>query len=214
MTPVIDIHTHRLDAPHAIISVEPHLFAPQPGLLYSVGHHPWSPVPSSLDALTRAASHPQVVAVGETGIDTLRGASVGEQELLFSQHISLAQELGKPVIAHMVRSSQQLITVWRRLSPVGTSLIIHGMRGNANVARTLINAGCYLSFGEHFNPEALRATPHDRILAETDESTLPIEQIIAAMAHTLNLTPSELTAIITRNTHTLLRQNPTTDYPD
>ncbi|MBQ0069389.1 MAG: TatD family hydrolase, partial [Bacteroidales bacterium] len=174
MTPIIDIHTHRLDAgPEAIISVEPATFAPQPGNLYSVGYHPWSGIPQSLGALDAIANHPQVVAIGETGLDALRGVSIAEQELLFAHHIALAQQLGKPVIAHMVRTSQQLIKVWRHMQPSGISLIIHGMRGNENVARTLIDAGCYLSYGERFNPNALRATPHDRILAETDESTKP-----------------------------------------
>lgn len=205
MTPVIDIHTHRLDAgPQAIISVEPHLFAPQPGHLYSVGHHPWSGIPQSLDTLSQAAIHPQVVAVGETGIDSLRGASVAEQEELFARHITLAQQLGKPVIAHMVRTSQQLINVWRRMKPAGISLVIHGMRGNANVARTLVDAGCHLSYGEHFNPLALQATPQDRILAETDESTRSISDIITTMACTLGTTPEALTAIISHNTTAIL----------
>lgn len=205
MTPIIDIHTHRLDAgPEAIISVDPTAFAPQPGRLYSVGYHPWSGIPQSLGALDAIANHPQVVAIGETGLDALRGVPIAEQELLFAHHIALAQQLGKPVIAHMVRTSQQLIKVWRHMQPSGISLIIHGMRGNENVARTLIDAGCYLSYGERFNPNALRATPPDRILAETDESTKPISDIIAAMASTLGTTPEALTAIISHNTATLL----------
>ncbi len=205
MTPVTDIHTHRTDAPPgSVISVEPQDFAPLPGRLYSVGHHPWSPVPMSLNELERAALHPQVVAVGETGIDSLRGASVAEQEELFASHIALAAQLGKPVIAHMVRTSQQLIKTWRHMHPAGTALIIHGMRGNENVARTLLDAGCYLSYGERFNTAALRATPLDRILAETDESITPISDIITAMARTLDLSPTALTAIIATNAGRLL----------
>ena len=205
MTPIIDIHTHRLDAgPEAIISVEPAAFAPQPGRLYSVGYHPWSNIPQSLDDLTAIAAHPQVVAIGETGLDALRGASIAEQELLFAHHIALAQQLGKPIIAHMVRTSQQLIKVWRRMQPSGISLIIHGMRGNENVARTLIDAGCYISYGEHFNPKALRATPLDRILAETDESLTPITQIIASHATALNLACEDYLSQLQQNTHSTL----------
>lgn len=205
MTSIIDIHTHRLDAgPEAIISVEPEAFAPQPGHLYSVGYHPWSSIPQSLDDLTAIATHPQVVAIGETGLDALRGASIAEQEQLFAHHIALAQQLSKPVIAHMVRTSQQLIKVWRRMQPCGISLVIHGMRGNENVARTLIDAGCYLSYGEHFNPNALRATPLDRILAETDESLTPITQIIATQATALNLTCEDYLTQLQQNTHSAL----------
>ena len=41
MTPIIDIHTHHLDADGALISVAPQDFDPQPGKWYSVGFHPW-----------------------------------------------------------------------------------------------------------------------------------------------------------------------------
>ncbi len=206
MTPILDIHTHRLDATGAIISVEPHRFDPQPGLYYSVGHHPWSPIPHSLDVLATTATHPQVLAVGETGLDSLRGAPIDQQQVLLEQHIDLAQQLHKPIIAHMVRTSQQLVTTWRRMAPQGIALIVHGMRGNAHVARTLIDAGCYLSYGEHFNPAALLATPLDRLLAETDETLTPIHTIITHLATTLGLTPEHLTAILTANAHRALNQ--------
>ncbi len=199
MTTILDIHTHRLDATGAVISVEPGDFDPQPGRLYSVGIHPWSPIPQSLEPLTSALAHPQVAAVDETGLDALRGAPLGQQQALLERHIVLARQLGKPVVAHMVRTSQQLVTTWRKMDTQGIALIVHGMRGNANVARTLVNAGCYLSYGERFNPDALLATPLDRILAETDESPVSIHDIVATMAHTLALDPEHLTDIIADN---------------
>lgn len=36
--------------------------------------------------------------------------------------------------------------------------------------------------GEHFNPDTLAAVPRDRLLAETDESSRSIEEIIDAMS--------------------------------
>ena len=207
MTPVIDIHTHRPDAPQgSVINVEPAHFAPLPGRLYSVGHHPWSAVPESLESLWHIAVHPQVVAIGETGLDSLRGAPLEVQTDIFKQHIAVAQAANKPIVAHMVRTSGLLIKAWREMRPEGIALAIHGMRGNENVARTLVEAGCYLSYGERFNAAALMATPLDRILAETDESITPIEQIIASMARTLGMNPATLTAIIAHNTATLLHR--------
>lgn len=208
MNAVIDIHTHNLHASsHAVVSVEPQVFTPQPGLLYSVGIHPWNSdndCSAALDELSKIVQHPQVVAVGETGLDPVRGAALDYQLELFKAHIAIADAAGKPVVAHMVRTSQPLIKAWREMSPRHSSIIIHGMRGNENVARNLIDAGCYLSFGIRFNPAALCVTPLNRILAETDESPVPIESVIENMAQTLSLSSSELQSIITRNTATLL----------
>ena len=49
----------------------------------------------------------------------------------------------------------------------------------------LLRAGCYISFGSEFNPEALRAMPLDRILAETDNDDVTIEQVINRISGTL-----------------------------
>jgi TatD DNase family protein len=45
------------------------------------------------------------------------------------------------------------------------------------LAKQALKAGCYLSFGEHFNPESVRITPPEKKLFETDESELSIEEI-------------------------------------
>jgi TatD DNase family protein len=82
------------------------------------------------------------------------------------------------------------------------------MRGNANVARTLLDAGCYLSYGPRFNPEALKSTPMDRLLIETDDSDTPITTVASLAAQTLHLTIDEITSTATANTHRLLMNGP------
>lgn len=44
---ITDIHTHNLNAPNALICVEPSEFAPSEGKLYAVGIHPGTPLPAS-----------------------------------------------------------------------------------------------------------------------------------------------------------------------
>ena len=56
--------------------------------------------------------------------------------------------------------------------------IIHGFRNKPTIAEIYLKAGCLLSFGEKFSPEALDITPTDRLLAETDESEFSIDTII------------------------------------
>ena len=178
---MLDAHTHT-PAPNAIISVEPGNFSPSEGLFYSVGIHPWSPRPDAhSEALLRsAAHHPQVVAIGECGIDLLRGTlPLNEQVQLTLLHARLAEEAHKPLVLHCVRAYHLIARLLKEFRPT-QPWIIHGFRGNASVAHQLLRfPQVWLSFGEHFNPEALAATPPTRRLAETDCSTLPISTIAA-----------------------------------
>ena len=208
MMDILDFHTHRLDATGALIAVDPRRFDPQRGLWYSVGFHPWDNVESltdsDFDLLRQCAGHPQVLAVGETGIDRLRGGHLVEQGAAFVRHLQLAYALGKPVVVHNVRATQDILEARRSARLDDVTLVIHGMRGNANVARTLLDAGCYLSYGPRFNPEALKITPPHRLLIETDDSDTPITAVASLVAQTLHLTVDEITTTATANAQQLL----------
>ena len=179
---ILDVHTHNLTATNAIISVEPGDFKPVEGLFYSVGLHPWSAHRDAHhEALLRSAAvHPQVVAIGECGIDLVRSTldEAGQIELTLL-HARLAEELHKPLVLHCVRSFHIIARLLKEFSPT-QPWIIHGFRGNATVARQLLRfKQVWLSFGERFNADALAATPQNRRLAETDCSSRPIEEIAA-----------------------------------
>ena len=203
MTTIIDCHTHHPDAARALIAVSPREFDPQPGLWYSVGYHPWHDVDTlgqqEFALLEQCARHPQVLAIGETGMDRLRGASQQIQGQVFVRHLQLAHSLNKPVVAHCVRTAQELIALRRHAGLTDVALIIHGMRGNEHVAHMLLEAGCYLSYGTFFNPAALAATPLDRLLIETDDGDEPIHVVAARIATSLKMDIQQLIETVTRN---------------
>lgn len=179
-----DIHTHRTDAREAVISVNPWEFAPVDGLCYSVGIHPWQAARAAeadFDRLAECATSGNVLMIGECGIDKLRGGDLPMQMSVLERHIALSEQVGKPLVLHCVRASNELCRLRRQLRP-SMPWIVHGFRGNAHVASQLLDAGFYLSYGERFNPEALAITPADRLLAETDESLLPIDEIYRRLA--------------------------------
>ena len=202
---IIDIHTHNHDAPNALICVEPSEFAPSDGKLYAVGIHPWhaATVTAEIERLKSIASHPQVAAIGETGLDSRRGAPLNTQTDLFLQHIAIAEHVGKPLIVHMVRTSQEVLKLWNE-SQKSVPWVIHGMRGNPNVAHKLIDAEFYFSFGTQFNLDTLKAVPTDKILAETDDSPQSIDDVIATIAATLCISPDDAKVLVRRNAATLL----------
>ena len=179
-----DIHTHRADAREAVISVNPWEFNPVEGLYYSVGIHPWQvgrATDADFDRLAECARAGNVLMIGECGIDKLHGGDVSMQTDVLERHIALSEQVCKPLVLHCVRASNELCRLRRQLRP-HMPWIVHGFRGNARVASQLLDAGFYLSYGERFNPEALAVTPADRLLAETDESLLPIDEIHRRLA--------------------------------
>ncbi|MCM1490808.1 MAG: TatD family hydrolase [Muribaculum sp.] len=188
---IIDCHTHKpYPAPDAIISTSPIGFSPDKAQKWSVGLHPWH-LDLFCDSTMRikdeiwvelvaAAANPAVVAIGECGIDMIKGGMLATQMLAFRRQALLAERLKKPLVIHSVKAHDIIVGLKRDINPE-QPWIIHGFRNKPTIASIYLEAGCLLSFGEKFNPEALDITPPDRLLAETDESELPIASIIERM---------------------------------
>lgn len=207
---IFNFHTHDTSAHDAIISVSPACYNPQQGLLYSVGIHPWDTdrnLKQEWELLQTLCHHEQVVAIGETGLDSLRGAPLDIQIEIFKRHIALAEKVGKPLIVHCVRAWQHLITTWRRTAPHQVPLAVHGFRGNTNIAKQLIKEGFYLSFGQYFNIQALQATSLDRILIENDDSNTDITSIATSAAQALAMSTEQFTTLVSDNAHKFISNN-------
>lgn len=179
---IIDCHTHDHNRADAVISVAPTDFRPKEGFTYSVGIHPWSTVQSTnFSILAEAAAHPAVIAIGETGIDRLRGADTEIQKKIFERHITLSEQLHKPLILHVVKAVDEVLAIRKAMKP-RMPWIWHGFRGNAQMARQLTGKGIYLSLGERFNPKAAEVIDSDMLLLESDESMLSIREIAERVA--------------------------------
>lgn len=171
MTLITDVHTHRrAPAPGRIVNIDPSgPFAPLlPGQTYSAGIHPWRAERADMfGEVERLAACPEVVAIGETGLDKRRGPSLDIQIPLFRRHIDLAESVGKPLIVHCVGAWQELLVLPRPR----VMTIIHGFRGKPELARQLTAAGFFLSLGARYNPASERFA----LFRESDMSDLSDE---------------------------------------
>lgn len=172
----LDFHTHQLKR-DAIVNIDPTEVGddwhPQEGYTYSVGIHPWNTATytaADIERLERLAALPEVVAIGEAGLDTVHqpAAPVEEQVRLLEHHIALSERAEKPLILHVVKRWDEIIALRKRIKP-RQLWVIHGFRGKPQLARQLLAAGFGLSYGLKYNPEAYEITPPERRFRETDE---------------------------------------------
>lgn len=206
--PIFDIHHHgnepRANSVNSIMAGYP---LPAGDYLFSIGIHPWHTDNGDLnrlfEQLTEIMTDPRVVAVGETGLDRLRGGDITIQSEIFNRHLGLAIETGKPLIIHTVRATDILLPQLKKAAS-RIPVVIHGFRGKPAEALQLINAGAFISLGERFNPATAAIIPDERLLAETDESTLTIQSIISKIAEARHLETPQLEEQIILNTRTVL----------
>lgn len=166
----------------------------------SAGIHPWYiyNVREQLSNLESITSAPSVVAIGEAGLDKLAEASPDIQLDAFLQQASLAEKINKPLIIHCVKAWAELIAARKTIKP-HTPWIIHGFRGNGELAKQLIAQGFHLSFGQYFNPEALSVAWRDCLFAETDDKEIDIRTVYRQLASSLQIPLEEFTMAIEKN---------------
>ena len=178
---------------------------PIPGQWCSVGVHPWyihngKAMDRQLISLEQAAKHHRVVAIGEAGLDRLASIPPTLQEEAFTRQAALAEQLGKPLIIHCVKAWDELIRHKKTIRP-HVPWVIHGFRGNRLLAEQLLRQDFFLSFGEHFNPQALQAAWPDKLFAETDESSIGIRAVYRQLATALNQSPEAFATTLESNVH-------------
>lgn len=201
---ILDIHTHwqPLYPSQAIQSCLPEAFSPREGACYSVGIHPWYLCPESVESqwesLLAAVHHPQVVAIGEAGLDKLVDAPLLLQQSVFERQIELSESLNLPLVIHTVRAADELIALKKKYQP-RQAWVIHGFRGKQEQALQYIHQGFYLSFGEHYQESALHVVPLDRLFLETDESAVDIHLLYDRAASVLGMSAEELIKRIQQN---------------
>lgn len=209
----IDIHTHNHTANPEVISIfccdEEDVIVPY----CSVGIHPWNTILASTDSsfvenrrkqILSSALMPDVKAIGEVGLDVLRGAEMDIQIEVFRQMIAISEQTKKPLIIHQVKSLEHIIRLHRECRP-RQRWIIHGYRNKVEQARQLIHEGIELSFGQHFNTNALMLAWQEKALwLETDTAELTIEEIYRNAAVALGIDEEELKTYLYRKVIELL----------
>ena len=206
----IDFHTHRVPASKGVIAIVDGRD--------TWGIHPWKAYPLPLpegkgekrsfplgEDLGEAAGK---LAIGECGLDGLRGPSMERQEEVFIRQIKLSEEVEKPLIIHCVKALDRLLQLRKELHPT-QPWMFHGFRGKPQQLRSLLDAGFFVSFGFIHNEESLRICPIDRLLLETDDDERhSIAEIYNNVADKRGLEVTNLVKMMAENYRAFFQKEP------
>lgn len=157
-----------------------------PTLFAAVGIHPCDglEIPpaeetAALDTVRQLSAHPYAVAIGEIGLDYHWDTEQHDrQKALFDKQLSLAEEVGKPVIIHDRDAHGDTFDML--MAHPRVTGILHSYSGSPEMARQLCDKGWYLSFSGPVTyknaakvKDSCAIVPDEQLLLETDAPYLP-----------------------------------------
>lgn len=147
----------------------------------SCGVHPLDvESPFCLDKMKTFASHPKVVAIGETGLDYhYKPETKALQRERFEQQVALAVELNKPLIIHTRQAREDTLDILRHGGADKCGGVIHCFTEDLAFAEAAMALGFYISISGIVTfrqatelKEVVKQIPLERLLIETDSPYL------------------------------------------
>jgi TatD DNase family protein len=140
-------------------------------------HHATDANDKALAGISALARHPEVRAVGETGLDFFRNFSPRDRQIeSFEAHLEIAAGNGLPVFLHerdAAPTFAEVLAPWRtRLDKV----VVHCFTGDKDALYSYLDLDCHIGLtgwvcderrGTHLIP-LIADIPRDRLMIETD----------------------------------------------
>jgi TatD DNase family protein len=153
---------------------------PAPRLFSTAGIHPHqakSASASVYDELRFLLARPEVVAVGECGLDYARDLSPRDvQRSCFEAQLELAAAIGKPVFLHEREAHDDFARILERWRPKLVGGVVHCFTGDRRSLERYLELDVFIGVtgwicderrGAHLR-ELMRMVPEARLLVETD----------------------------------------------
>jgi TatD DNase family protein len=176
---VLNVATGLADAPQVIETART-----SPGIRAIIGVHPHGAgamTEADLEALAPLAANPEVVAIGEIGLDFYRRRSPEDvQQYWFRRQLDFAVAHKKVVVIHTREATPMTLSILQEYRGRLEGGVMHCFSGSLAEAHAFLDLGFSLSFsGTLTYPKAgpvrlvAEKAPLDRILVETDCPYLP-----------------------------------------
>lgn len=148
----------------------------------SVGTHPNEHPNQVIDIkeLEKAATHPKVIAIGETGLDYYRSqGDMTWQQDRFRLHIDVAKKSKKPLIVHTRAAKEDTMTILKENQADKAGGVMHCFTEDWETARKALDIGFYISFSGIVTfknaielQDVAKRVPLSQMLVETDSPYL------------------------------------------
>ncbi len=194
----------------------------------SVGIHPddVDAKETTVAEISALASHPKIIAIGETGLDYYRLMGDLEwQRERFRTHIRAARQVGKPLIIHTREAANDTLAILKEESAASVGGVMHCFTESLEVARAAIDMNFYISFSGIVTfknaisiKEVAKNIPLERMLIETDSPYLApvpfrgktnqpayVKHVAEEIAKLRDMSAAEIGAITTRNFYQLFK---------
>ncbi len=153
----------------------------RPGRLFATAgvhpHHASELTDELLAEIEELARQPEVVAVGECGLDYFRDYSPRTaQREAFHRQLELAERVGKPVFLHQRDAHEDFLAILREHWPKLAGGVAHCFTGTGDQLAAYLDLGLAIGItgwicderrGTHLVP-LMREIPADRLMIETD----------------------------------------------
>ena len=176
---------------------------------YSAGLHPWyinTDWKTAFREIEKYAGEKNLIAIGECGLDRITQTSFALQQEVLRAHISLANDIGKPLIIHCVKAYDEVIIELKK-QPNKVPVLFHGFNKKAAYLQKILNHGYYASFGEALlderNAAVFKTVPKERFFLETDDAATDIRDIYAAAAAAKDISAEALSLQLQKNLQTV-----------
>ena len=157
------------------------LASKHPAVLWSTAgihpHHASEFDDAALRDLRSFAARPEVVAIGECGLDYNRNFSPPDaQRRCFEAHVELASELSMPLFLHERDARADQVAILKRHRSKFSKAVIHCFTGDEESLRAYLDLDLYIGItgwicderrGLHLQ-ELIREIPLNRLMLETD----------------------------------------------
>ncbi len=155
------------------------LAAREPRIRAAIGCHPHEAdqaTDATFDAVVRLASRPEVVAVGEIGLDYHYDFATREgQRRVFERQLTIAADSDLPVVIHCREAHEDCLAILDEARLSSRPGVIHCYTADIGIARRYVDRGFLISIpgvvtfaGAGPLIETVRELPIDRMLIETD----------------------------------------------
>ena len=176
----------------------------------SLSSHPWSREKFNINDFIKAyeivqkRSDLKLIAIGEIGIDRVRGHNIDEQVKQFRELSLFAKRVDLPMIIHCVKSLEDILKILQEIR-FNKPCMFHDFNGNLKMAMRVVEKGHFIGIGQSLFRENSRVYKNiplislEHILPETDDMGKEISDVYKTLSKLLGMSETILAQKIFEN---------------